>query len=55
MIISRRKWLGKLALLAAGMLVAWGPPQGPALAQGGDLVIFAAASLRNALDAINAQ
>ena len=51
---SRRKWLaGALGLAAAALLVWW--PQSPARAQGGDLVVFAAASLKNALDSINAQ
>jgi len=54
MTTSRRKLLGRLAVLAA-VLVAWGPPQGAARAQGGDVVVFAAASLKNALDAINEQ
>ncbi|MGH6815087.1 MAG: molybdate ABC transporter substrate-binding protein [Hyphomicrobiaceae bacterium] len=37
------------------MLSAWGPSQTPVQAQDGDLIVFAAASLKNALDAINAQ
>jgi molybdate transport system substrate-binding protein len=42
--------------LAAAAALAWGSPQPtPAQAQGGDLVVFAAASLKNALDGINAQ
>ena len=52
--VSRRTWLGKVAGLAA-VLLAVGMPQTPAQAQGGDVVVFAAASLKNALDAINAQ
>lgn len=51
----RRTWLGAVASLAAAALLAWGPPHTPAQAQGGDVVIFAAASLKNALDAVNAQ
>jgi molybdate transport system substrate-binding protein len=39
--------LGGLGLIAAG----WGVP--PAAAQNGDLIVFAAASLKNALDGIN--
>jgi len=54
MTTSRRKFLGRLVLTAA-TLVAWGAPQNPARAQGGDVVVFAAASLKNALDAINDQ
>jgi molybdate transport system substrate-binding protein len=55
MTISRRAWMGRIAGLAAAALLAWGPPQSAAHAQSGDLVIFAAASLKNALDAVNAQ
>jgi molybdate transport system substrate-binding protein len=53
MIMSRRI-LCRLAGIVAALL-AWGSPQTPAQAQGGDVLIFAAASLKNALDAINAQ
>ncbi|HEX2338795.1 MAG TPA: molybdate ABC transporter substrate-binding protein [Hyphomicrobiaceae bacterium] len=35
--------------------MVWGPAKRPAVAQGGDVLVFAAASLKNALDAINAQ
>jgi molybdate transport system substrate-binding protein len=52
--VSRRTWLGKVAGLAA-VLLSVGIPQTPAQAQGGDVIVFAAASLKNALDAINAQ
>ena len=55
MTVSRRTWIGRVAGLAAAVLLAWGPPQSPAQAQGNDLVVFAAASLKNALDAVNAQ
>ena len=51
--VSRRKWFGWAAGFSAAALLAWGPPQAPARAQGGDVVIFAAASLKNALDAVN--
>jgi molybdate transport system substrate-binding protein len=45
-----------MVTLTAAAVVAWGLPQpAPAQAQGGDLVVFAAASLKNALDAIHAQ
>ncbi len=53
--VCRRKWLGKALGFVAATLLAWGVPQTPARAQGGDLVVFAAASLKNALDNINAQ
>jgi molybdate transport system substrate-binding protein len=36
-------------------LLASAPPHAPAGAQGGDVIVFAAASLKNALDAVNAQ
>jgi molybdate transport system substrate-binding protein len=52
--VSRRKWLARTLGLAAAALLAWWP-QPSARAQGGDVVVFAAASLKNALDAINAQ
>ena len=56
---SKRRWLGRALGLAVAALLAWGPPQAPARAQapaqGGDVVVFAAASLKNALDAVNAQ
>src|SRR5262245_51004862 len=52
---SRRTFLARFAAVTAAALVLCGPPQGLGHAQGGDLVVFAAASLKNALDAINAQ
>jgi molybdate transport system substrate-binding protein len=52
---SRRTWLAGALGLAAATTLAVGPPQPPVHAQGGDVVVFAAASLKNALDAINAQ
>lgn len=52
---TRRQWLGRALGVAAAALLAWGPPQAPARAQGGDVIVFAAASLKNALDAVNAQ
>ena len=55
MTMSRRIWLGQVVGLAAAILVVWGPAKRPAVAQGGDVLVFAAASLKNALDAINAQ
>jgi molybdate transport system substrate-binding protein len=53
--MSRRNWLGGLAGLAAAATLILGPPQSAPRAQGSDVVVFAAASLKNALDAINAQ
>ena len=55
MTMSRRIWLGQVVGLAAAILVLWGPAKRPTVAQGGDVLVFAAASLKNALDAINAQ
>jgi molybdate transport system substrate-binding protein len=54
MAIGRRSWLTGMAaaLAAAGLLV---PLAGPARAQDGPIVVFAAASLKNALDAVNAK
>lgn len=53
--VSRRIRLGRaLGLAAAAFLIA-GLASSPPRAQGGDLVVFAAASLKNALDAVNAQ
>jgi molybdate transport system substrate-binding protein len=56
-IVSRRKLICRAAALAAAAAVAWGTPPPPAQAQGdqGDIVVFAAASLKDALDAINAE
>src|SRR5256885_8382636 len=45
---------GALSALALTSLVAGAAPL-PARAQGGDFVVFAAASLKNALDTVNAQ
>jgi molybdate transport system substrate-binding protein len=52
----RRKLLSGILALAIAAAFAWSVPQpAPAQAQGGDLVVFAAASLKNALDNIHAQ
>ncbi len=51
--VSRRRWLVGLLGLAATAAIAICPPRPTAQAQGGDVVVFAAASLKNALDAIN--
>jgi molybdate transport system substrate-binding protein len=52
-----RRLLGRgLGLLAAlALALGAGAAPTPAHAQGGDLIVFAAASMKNALDAINAQ
>ena len=52
MMVSRRKLICRVAALAAAAAVAWDTPPPPAQAQG-DIVVFAAASLKDALDAIN--
>jgi molybdate transport system substrate-binding protein len=53
--VSRRSWLAGLSSLAVTATLIVGPPQPATQAQGRELVVFAAASLKNALDAINAQ
>jgi molybdate transport system substrate-binding protein len=55
MALHRREWLGRSLGLTAAMLLSSALPQAPARAQGGDVLVFAAASLKNALDAVNAQ
>jgi molybdate transport system substrate-binding protein len=55
MVIGRRTCLGRIMSLAVAALLGLGVSHAPAQAQGGDVVVFAAASLKNALDAINAQ
>jgi molybdate transport system substrate-binding protein len=52
--VSRRKLICGVAALAAVAAVPWGAPPPPAQAQN-DIVVFAAASLKDALDAINAE
>jgi molybdate transport system substrate-binding protein len=53
---TRRELLARMPALAAAAALAWGAPQqASAQGQSGDLVVFAAASLKNALDAVNAQ
>jgi molybdate transport system substrate-binding protein len=54
-IMSRRKLICRVAVLVTATAVAWSTLQAPAQAQGDDIVIFAAASLKDALDAINAE
>lgn len=54
--VVRRRWLRRTLGMAAAALLAWGAPQPPAKAQkADDVIVFAAASLKNALDAVNAQ
>ncbi|HJU32819.1 MAG TPA: molybdate ABC transporter substrate-binding protein [Hyphomicrobiaceae bacterium] len=53
--MDRRKLLGRLTGAVAALLIACSPPHAPARAQGAAVVVFAAASLKNALDAINAE
>ena len=48
---TRRSWLA----LAAAAALTWGAGALPAVAQGKDVVVFAAASLKNALDDAAAQ
>jgi molybdate transport system substrate-binding protein len=55
MVCSRRQHLRLIAGLALAMAGLFGPAPKPAMAQSRDVVIFAAASLKNALDGINAQ
>jgi molybdate transport system substrate-binding protein len=51
MTTSRRKLLGRLTAVAALLVACWAP--GAVRAQAGEVVVFAAASLKNALDAVN--
>ena len=51
MTTTRRSWLA--LLIAAGL--TWGAGAAPAAAQGRDVLVFAAASLKNALDDVAAQ
>src|SRR5262249_25974904 len=53
--VSRRKTLRGVFGAAVALLLPWRLGQRRAHAQGGDVVVFAAASLKNALDAINTQ
>jgi molybdate transport system substrate-binding protein len=53
--IRGRNRLGLTSGVLAAVLLATVLPLTPARAQGGDIVVFAAASLKNALDAVNAQ
>lgn len=51
----RRRLRGRTLRLMAALALPWAVPQTPAYAQGGDMVVFAAASLKTALDNVNAQ
>ena len=51
----RCEWLGKALGVAAAVLFACGTLTSPAQSQGEGLIVFAAASLKNALDDINAE
>ncbi len=53
--VRRRRWLGRTPGVVAAVLLATVLPLTPTRAQGADVVVFAAASLKNALDAVNAQ
>jgi molybdate transport system substrate-binding protein len=53
--ICGRRNLRATLRLGAIALLAWTYPQAPAEAQGTDVVVFAAASLKNALDGVNTQ
>jgi molybdate transport system substrate-binding protein len=53
--VSRRGWLAGLLGVAVAATVAIGPSPPAAQAQGSEIIVFAAASLKNALDAINTQ
>ena len=53
MTLSRRTLLAASAGVTAALLLA--APSRPTEAQGSDVLVFAAASLKNALDAVNAQ
>lgn len=53
--LTRRRLLACAGGLAAAVLLLTAPLGSPAHAQGSNVVVFAAASLKNALDAVNAQ
>lgn len=53
--VSRRRWLAGVLGHAVSATLIVDPSRAVAQAQGGELIIFAAASLKNALDAINAR
>src|SRR5438046_1349492 len=53
--VSRRELFGSVLRAAVGVALPWGLARTPARAQGREVLVFAAASLKNALDAINTQ
>jgi molybdate transport system substrate-binding protein len=53
--MNRRSWSSRVPGIAVALLIACGTSATPARAQPADMVVFAAASLKNALDAINTQ
>ena len=53
--VGRRELLSSVLGGTLALLLTWGLAQTQAQAQGRDVVVFAAASLKNALDPINAQ
>jgi molybdate transport system substrate-binding protein len=53
--VSAREMSCGVVRAVVGLTLAWGMAQTPAQAQGGDIVVFAAASLKNALDAVTTQ
>jgi molybdate transport system substrate-binding protein len=55
MLATRRHWLTRFGSTVIALLLACGLQPTAVSAQGGDVVVFAAASLKNALDAVNAQ
>src|SRR5579871_2359051 len=52
--LTRRELLGGMLAVATGFAAVAGAPQPAATAEAGNVVVFAAASLKNALDDINA-
>ena len=55
MILSRRTWLASWLAVPTALVLAWAGWAAPATAQGRDVLVFAAASMKNALDDIAAQ
>jgi molybdate transport system substrate-binding protein len=55
MLATRRHWFTRFGGTVVALLLACSLQPIPVSAQSGDVVVFAAASLKNALDAVNAQ